>query len=48
MSAPRPSVSILIPNPDMDAVLDRYGGTEVCWAYDDDRRRAGEEILARY
>ena len=34
-------------NPDMDAVLARWGGTEVCWRYDDDLRAAGEEILAR-
>jgi glycosyltransferase involved in cell wall biosynthesis len=32
-------------NPDMDEVLRRYAGTEVCWRYDDDRRRAGEEII---
>lgn len=35
-------------NPDMDYILERYAGTEVCWAYDDDMRRAGEEIAARY
>jgi GT2 family glycosyltransferase len=35
-------------NPDMDAVLERYRGTEVCWRYDDDRRRAGEEIIAAW
>jgi GT2 family glycosyltransferase len=35
-------------NPDMDAVLARWGGTEVCWAYDDEMRRAGERILAAY
>jgi len=35
-------------NPDMDEVLRRYGGTEVCWRYDDARRRAGEEIIARW
>jgi GT2 family glycosyltransferase len=34
-------------NPDMDAVLERYAGTEVAWAYDDAMRRAGEEIAAR-
>ena len=34
-------------NPDMDAVLERWGGTEVCWRYDDALRAAGEEILAR-
>jgi GT2 family glycosyltransferase len=35
-------------NPDMDEVLRRYGGTEVCWRYDDARRRAGEEIVAAW
>jgi GT2 family glycosyltransferase len=35
-------------NPDMDEVLRRYGGTEVCWRYDDDRRRAGEEIASAW
>jgi hypothetical protein len=35
-------------NPDMDAVLARWGGSEVCWAYDDELRRAGEEIAAAY
>ena len=35
-------------NPDMEEVLRRYGDTEVCWRYDDGRRAAGEEILARY
>jgi len=35
-------------NPDMAEVLRRYGGTEVCWRYDDDRRRAGEEIVAAW
>ena len=34
-------------NPDMDRLLDRYGGTEVAWAYDQERRRAGEEIIGR-
>jgi O-antigen biosynthesis protein len=33
-------------NPDMDAIFGRYGGTEVCWRYDDDMRSAGEEIAA--
>ena len=32
-------------NPDMDQVLARYAGTEVCWAYDADLRREGETIL---
>ena len=35
-------------NPDMDAVLRRYAGTEVCWAYDDARREAGRQIVAAY
>lgn len=35
-------------NPDMDAVLERWGHTEVCWRYDDDRRAAGEAILAKW
>jgi GT2 family glycosyltransferase len=35
-------------NPDMDAVMARWGHTEVCWRYDDERRAAGEEILARW
>ena len=35
-------------NPDMDAVLDRYGGTEVCWRYDAARRQAGEDIIAAW
>jgi glycosyltransferase involved in cell wall biosynthesis len=35
-------------NPDIDAVRERYGDTEVCWAYDDQRRRAGEEIARRW
>ena len=35
-------------NPDMDEVLRRYGATEVCWRYDDARRRAGEEIAAAW
>ena len=35
-------------NPDMDAVLERWGHTEVCWRYDDDMRSAGERIVASY
>jgi hypothetical protein len=35
-------------NPDMDEVLRRYRGTEVCWRYDEDRRRAGERIAAAW
>jgi GT2 family glycosyltransferase len=35
-------------NPDMDEVLARWGGTEVCWAYDEAMRREGEEILTAF
>jgi hypothetical protein len=35
-------------NPDLDAVRGRWGGTEICWRFDDERRAAGEEILARW
>jgi hypothetical protein len=35
-------------NPDMDELTARWGGTEVCWAYDDGMRREGEQILAAY
>jgi len=35
-------------NPDMAAVLDRWGGTEVCWRYDPERRAAGEEIAEAF
>lgn len=35
-------------NPDIDSMRARYAGTEVWWAYDDDRRRAGEEIIDRH
>jgi glycosyltransferase involved in cell wall biosynthesis len=35
-------------NPDMDEVLRRWGDTEICWAYDDGMRAAGDEVLARY
>lgn len=35
-------------NPDMDAVLERYGGTEVCWRYDSELREEGERIVAAY
>jgi glycosyltransferase involved in cell wall biosynthesis len=34
-------------NPDVPDVQRRYGDSEVCWAYDPDMRRAGEEIAAR-
>jgi len=32
-------------NPDMAEVERRWGGTEVCWASDPERRAAGEEIV---
>ena len=35
-------------NPDMTAVGRRYGGTEVCWAYDDARREHGRRVAAAY
>ena len=35
-------------NPDMDAIRERWAGTEVWWAHDPDRRAAGEEILRRH
>jgi glycosyltransferase involved in cell wall biosynthesis len=35
-------------NPDLEQVLHRYGDTEVCWAYDDARRAAGERIVAAW
>jgi GT2 family glycosyltransferase len=35
-------------NPDLDAILARWGGTEVCWRYDDGRRAAGERIAAAW
>jgi hypothetical protein len=35
-------------NPDMQAVLARYGGTEVCWRYDVGMRSAGERIAGAY
>ena len=35
-------------NPDLGAVLDRYAGSEAAWAYDGERRAAGQEILRRY
>ena len=35
-------------NPDMDGLLERWGATEVCWAYDEEMRRAGEAIVAEY
>jgi GT2 family glycosyltransferase len=35
-------------NPDMEAVLERWGGTEVCWRYDQEMREAGERIATAY
>ncbi|TMK64200.1 MAG: glycosyltransferase [Actinobacteria bacterium] len=35
-------------NPDMSEVQRRWGGTEICWATDPDRRAAGERIVAEY
>jgi hypothetical protein len=35
-------------NPDMSAVERRWGGTEICWATDPDRRAAGERIVEAY
>lgn len=35
-------------NPDVGALRERWGGTEVCWRYDPARRRAGEEIVERW
>jgi GT2 family glycosyltransferase len=35
-------------NPDMDEVRRRWGGTEICWATDPDRRMAGEDIVAAF
>jgi GT2 family glycosyltransferase len=32
-------------NPRLDDILERYADTEICWAYDDERRAAGEAIL---
>jgi GT2 family glycosyltransferase len=34
-------------NPDVEELQRRWGGTEVCWRYDPERRRAGEEIVER-
>jgi GT2 family glycosyltransferase len=35
-------------NPDMDDVRRRYEGTELWWAYDDERREHGRSIAAAY
>jgi GT2 family glycosyltransferase len=35
-------------NPDMEAVRERWGGTEICWRDDPEMRQAGERIAAAY
>jgi glycosyltransferase involved in cell wall biosynthesis len=35
-------------NPDLQALQERWGGTEVCWRFDDERRAAGKAILAQF
>jgi GT2 family glycosyltransferase len=35
-------------NPDMDAVRERWGHTEVCWRSNPEMREAGERIVAAY
>ena len=35
-------------NPDIDAIRERFAGTEVMWAEDAERRAAGEAIVGRY
>ncbi|HEX4719610.1 MAG TPA: glycosyltransferase family 2 protein [Thermoleophilaceae bacterium] len=35
-------------NPDLEALLVRWAGTEICWRFDDERRAAGEAILAQF
>jgi GT2 family glycosyltransferase len=35
-------------NPDVDAILERYAGTEVCWRHDPEMRAAGERIATAY
>lgn len=35
-------------NPDVAALRKRWGDTEVCWRYEPERRRAGEEIAQRW
>ena len=35
-------------NPDMAEVESRFGGTEICWATDPERRAAGERIAAAF
>jgi O-antigen biosynthesis protein len=35
-------------NPDLDQILERYGDTEICWAYDDARRASGQRVVAAW
>ncbi len=35
-------------NPDMEALLARWGDTEVCWRYDDGMRAEGERIIEAF
>ena len=35
-------------NPDMEAIRERWAGTEVLWRYDDERRATGERIAATW
>ena len=35
-------------NPDLSAVRERWGDTEVCWRFDPERRRAGQTILENF
>jgi GT2 family glycosyltransferase len=35
-------------NPDMDAIRERWGATEVWWRHDEGRRAAGEDIVQRW
>ena len=35
-------------NPDVAAIQERWGGTEICWSTDQARRAAGEAIIERF
>lgn len=35
-------------NPDLEQIRRRYGATEICWAFDEDRRAAGERIIGSW
>jgi GT2 family glycosyltransferase len=35
-------------NPDLAAIERRWGGTEICWARDPERRAAGERVIAAF